>query len=74
MGAVAIYGVATRYFGTLGTSAGWGLYQIFMIVAANISGLIAGEWSKAGGRAMQVLLCGLLLLAIATVLMSIANR
>ena len=74
MSAVAIYGVATRYLGTLGTSAGWGLYQIFMIAAANVSGLVLGEWAKAGGRAISVLLLGLVLLALATVLMSAANR
>ncbi len=73
MGAVAIYGVATRYLGALGTSAGWGLYQIFMIVAANVSGLVLGEWAKATGRAVSVLLLGLLLLALATGFMSAAN-
>jgi L-rhamnose-H+ transport protein len=73
MGGVAIYGVATRYLGTLGTSAGWGLFQIFMIAAANVSGLLLGEWAKATRRAVSVLLLGLLLLALATVLMSAAN-
>lgn len=73
MGAVALYGLATRFLGPLGTSAGWGLYQIFMIAAANVSGLFMGEWSKAGGHAMRILMAGLILLAVATVLMSTAN-
>lgn len=74
MGAVALYGVATSYLGALGTSAGWGLYQIFMIAAADVSGFFLGEWAKASGRAVAVLLLGLLRLALATVLMSGANR
>jgi L-rhamnose-H+ transport protein len=73
MGAVALYGVATRFLGSLGTSAGWGLYQIFMILAANGSGLLMGEWDKAGRRPVFTLLGGLTLLAAATVLMSLAN-
>jgi L-rhamnose-H+ transport protein len=73
MGAMALYGVATRFLGTLGTSAGWGLYQIFGIAAANGSGLLVGEWAKAGRPATRVLLIGLALLAVATVLMSAAN-
>ena len=36
MGAVAIYGVASVYLGTLGTSVGWALFQIFMIMTANL--------------------------------------
>ncbi len=74
MGAVATYGLATRYLGALGTSAGWGLFQILMIVAANVSGLVTGEWAKAGSRALRILLSGLALLAIATALMAAANR
>jgi L-rhamnose-H+ transport protein len=74
MGAVALYGVTARFMGPLGTSAGWGIYQIFMILAANISGLLLGEWAKAGKRPVQVLMCGLVLLTLATVLMSFANR
>jgi L-rhamnose-H+ transport protein len=73
MGAVALYGVATRFLGTLGTSTGWGLYQIFMILAANGSGLLMGEWAEATRGSVRVLLAGLALLAVATVLMSIAN-
>ena len=45
-----------------------------MISAANVSGLVLGEWAKALGRAFAVLLVGLLLLALATELMSAANR
>lgn len=74
VGAMLLYGIASRHLGALGTSAGWGLYQILMIVSANISGLVTGEWSGAGRRPVHALLAGLALLAVATVSMSMANR
>ena len=42
-----LYGVASVYLGSLGTSVGWGLFQIFMIITANLSGLLTGEWRGA---------------------------
>jgi hypothetical protein len=44
MAAFAIYGVSSVYLGALGTSAGWALRQIFMIMTANCSGLLTAEW------------------------------
>jgi L-rhamnose-H+ transport protein len=73
-GALLLYGIASRQLGALGTSAGWGLYQILMIICANVSGLLTGEWSAAGRRPVRALLAGLFLLAVATVSMSLANR
>jgi L-rhamnose-H+ transport protein len=73
MGAVAVYGVATRYLGDLGTSAGWALYEIFMILTANVSGLLAGEWKGAGRRSMRALGAGLLFLVVATFFLARSN-
>ena len=74
MGAVAVYGVASVYLGRLGTSIGWGLFQIFMIITANSSGLLAGEWRTASGGARAKLYAGLTLLVLATLLLAAANR
>ena len=74
MGAVAIYGMATAFLGALGTSVGWALFQIFMIMAANLSGVVTGEWRAAGRRTLNLLWAGLFLLVIATALISMGNR
>ena len=74
MGAVAVYGVASVYLGNLGTSVGWGLFQIFMIITANLSGLLTGEWSGAPAGARGKLYAGLALLVVATLLLAGANR
>ncbi len=74
IGAFALYGVASVYLGDLGTSVGWGLFQIFMIITANLSGLLTGEWRTAPVGARNQLYAGLSLLVVATVLLAAANR
>jgi L-rhamnose-H+ transport protein len=74
MGAMAVYGTSSSFLGALGTSVGWGLFQIFMIMTANLSGVITGEWKSATGQARGQLRFGLGLLAAATVLMALGNR
>ncbi len=74
MGSMAIYGVASVYLGSLGTSVGWGLFQIFMIMTANVSGLLAAEWKTASVSAHRTLYAGLALLTAATVLLAAGNR
>jgi L-rhamnose-H+ transport protein len=72
-GCMAVYGSAAVLLGALGTSVGWGLFQIFVIITANVSGLMTGEWRAAGPRALRLLRGGLALLAAATVLMALGN-
>jgi L-rhamnose-H+ transport protein len=74
MGAFAIYGVSSVYLGALGTSIGWALFQIFMIMTANVSGVLTGEWRSAPVHARRQLWLGLGLLAAATVVIAAGNR
>jgi len=73
MGAMAVYGVASVCLGALGTSVGWGLFQIFMIMTANLGGLLTGEWTTAPGSARRTLYGGLALLALATAILAAGN-
>ena len=74
MGAMSLYGVAASLLGELGTSVGWALFQIFIIMSANASGLITGEWKSAPAQARGLLWKGLALLAVATVVIAVTNR
>ena len=74
MGAFAVYGVSSVYLGVLGTSIGWALFQIFMIMTANLSGVLTGEWKSAPEPARRGLWIGLVLLAAATVIIAAGNR
>ena len=74
MGAVALYGMSAAYLGTFGTSIGWGLFQIFMIITATVSGIFTGEWRGAPRQAVTLLSISLLLLISATGLLVMANH
>ena len=74
MGAVALYGVSATYLGQFGTSIGWGLFQIFMILAATITGLVTGEWKGAPRSARTILSLSITCLVCATALLANASR
>jgi L-rhamnose-H+ transport protein len=74
MGAFSLYGMAAIYLGSFGTSIGWGLLQIFMIMTATLSGVLTGEWNQAPGSAKRLLGLGLSCLIGATVLLALGNR
>lgn len=74
MGAFALYGMAANYLGSFGTSIGWGLLQIFMIMTATLSGVLTGEWKQAPASAKRLLSSGLSCLIGATVLLALGNK
>jgi L-rhamnose-H+ transport protein len=74
MGAFALYGMSASYLGRFGTSVGWGLFQIFMIMTATLSGVWTGEWKGAPRRATVLLSLGLSCLTGATILLALGNQ
>lgn len=58
-GGFAGYGVAVDLMGDLGTVVGWPLYINSMIVAANVAGVMAGEWTEAPQAAKTRMAMGL---------------
>ena len=74
MGSMALYGMSASYLGTFGTSVGWGLFQIFMIMTATLSGVLTGEWKRAPRRATALMGVGLACLTGATILLALGNR
>lgn len=74
MGAFALYGMSTTYLGKFGTSIGWGLFQIFMIMTATLSGVLTGEWRFAPRSARTLLGLSILCLSGATALLAYANH
>ncbi len=74
MGAFALYGMSATYLGRFGTSIGWGLFQIFMIMTATLTGVFTGEWKRAPRFARALLALSIICLGGATVLLAHANR
>jgi L-rhamnose-H+ transport protein len=74
MGAFALYGMSAIYLGRFGTSIGWGLFQIFMIMTATLSGIFKGEWKLAPRSARTLLGLSITCLGCATALLALTNR
>ncbi len=74
MGAFALYGMSAVYLGALGTSIGWGLFQIFMIMTATLSGVWTGEWIRGSRTSRTLLVSGLACLTCATALLAMGNH
>lgn len=74
MGAMALYGMSATFLGRFGTSIGWGLFQIFMIMSATLSGVLTGEWRGAPRAARSLLALSIVCLGGATALLANANR
>ena len=74
MGAFALYGMSATFLGRFGTSIGWGLFQIFMIITATLSGVFTGEWKSAPRMARTLLFLSITCLGAATAILAYANR
>jgi len=74
MGAFALYGMSATYLGSLGTSIGWGLFQIFMIITAMLSGVFTGEWKNTSRSSLVLLASGFACLVAATALLAAGNH
>lgn len=73
-GGISIYGAGTSYLGAFGAYAGWSLLLIAAITAGNISGIGFGEWKGSGAKPFWTMISGMLVLAIAAVMLGYANR
>ena len=74
MGSMALYGMSATFLGRFGTSIGWGLFQIFMIMTATLSGVFTGEWRFAPRLARTLLVLSITCLGGATALLAYANH
>jgi L-rhamnose-H+ transport protein len=74
MGAMAVYGMSATFLGSFGTSIGWGMFQIFMIMTAALSGVMMSEWKGAPRTARILLGLGLVCLTGATTLLAMGNH
>ena len=73
MGAFALYGMSATFLGRFGTSIGWGLFQVFMIMTATLSGFFSGEWRFAPRSARILLVLSIIFLGGATGLLASVN-
>lgn len=64
-GSNVAFGAAASMLGDLGTVVGFPIYIIGMVIVANVSGIVQGEWKGAGSKAKLWSGVGLVLLVLA---------
>ncbi len=69
-----LYGVASGKLGDLGPALGWPLFMSLIVIFATVLGYITGEWKRAAGRPVRIMIGGVVVLVIAVVVLSIASR
>jgi L-rhamnose-H+ transport protein len=74
IGGFFCYAPGVRVLGPLGTSVGWAIMLSVMVITANLSGFLTGEWSGAGRKAYTFLLGGTAMLLVAIGAVGYANR
>ena len=74
MSGFALYGAGARTLGNLGLSLGWSILMSSMVLVANISGLLTGEWDAAPQQSKRQLLLGILVLLVAIAGLGYTNR
>lgn len=74
MSGFALYGAGARTLGHLGPSLGWAILMSSMVLVANVSGLLTGEWDAAPRQSKRQLLLGILVLLVAISGLGYTNR
>jgi L-rhamnose-H+ transport protein len=70
----ACYAPGARRLGSLGASVGWSIMLSVMVITANLWGFLTGEWKRADGRALRLLMGGVGLLMAAVCVVGYANQ
>ena len=74
MSGFALYGAGARTLGHLGPSLGWAMLMSSMVLVANVSGLLTGEWDAAPRQSKRQLSLGILVLLAAIAGLGYTNR
>ena len=72
-GSVLLYGMGAVRIGSLGPVVGWPVFMSGAVAASFVWGALAGEWRKAGGKAVGTMILGIALLIGAMVLFAKAG-
>lgn len=72
-GGLLVYGIGTIVIGDLGTSVGWPMYMVAMVLSSNIGAIIIGEWKGTMKKSRMRMGIGLGFLAVAVVLLALGS-
>jgi len=68
-----LYGRGAVLMGSLGSSAGWGIYMGLCVLVSNLWGIVTGEWKEGRGRPLRLMSGGLGLIVVSLIVMAVGN-
>jgi L-rhamnose-H+ transport protein len=73
LGGMVSYGIGATLVGRYGTSVGFALFSASIILAANVGGILAGEWKSTSARTRRLLAVGMTAILIAIVVLNLGG-
>jgi hypothetical protein len=73
MAGMTAYGAGALSLGKIGTSTGWILFVSFMIIVANVSGALTGEWKGSRPKTLLIMTAGIATLMTAIIVVGMAG-
>jgi L-rhamnose-H+ transport protein len=73
LGGILFYGIGATLTGTYGTSVGFVLLVASILIAANVAGILSGEWTSVSSRTKKVLAGGMAAILLSVVVLSLGN-
>ena len=71
---ILLYGIAANMMGEFGAYVGFPMMLLFSIVAGNLAGVISGEWKGTANKSRMIMISGILVLILAFIFLSYANK
>jgi len=73
LGGMVSYGIGATLVGRYGTSVGFALFSASIILAANVGGILSGEWKSTSVRTRRLLAVGMAAILIAIVVLNLGG-
>jgi len=73
-GAFVLYGLATEFLETLGTSAGFAIFNMSMIMTGIVWGIILGDWKNSTLKTRLIMVTGVVILSACIAIMTVGLK
>jgi L-rhamnose-H+ transport protein len=73
LGGILLYGIGATLAGRYGTSAGFVVLAASVVIAANVAGILTGEWTSVSPRTKRLLVGGMAAILLSVVVMSFGH-
>jgi L-rhamnose-H+ transport protein len=74
LGGILLYGIGATLTGKYGTSEGFVLLVASVVIAANVAGVLSGEWRSVSSKTKRILVGGITWILLSTIVLTMAKN